>query len=246
MILTRRGENGKMNTDLYELMYRNYTNYENNRPATNITISKNTVTSILNDLKEDFKHVKSVKRHKKRFSDVICNTVPAIDENTHNLSYRYEYMFNDGDNNRNINEYIEKFKTFDINTLPLIEVAKYLKIKVEKSNIIEPYGIFRPQENLIILCSDYAPVFIHELAHAIDHILGNSFKEYHLEQVRNFDECVAELSTVLLCRNFNISIDLSDSLYYLDCYSNLSINMDDLLKRAALISEYVNRCVELI
>jgi L-rhamnose mutarotase len=240
---------GDMNIDLYELNYRNCKKFENGIPDTNINISARTtksVRNILNDIFSGFQHIVPSIRDDIKFSDVICNVLPVFDEETYSLSYRYEYIFINENKDSNPNEYVRRYKNFDVNTLPLIEVANYLNIKVEKSNMLKPYGTFMPTENKIILGSDYAPVFIHELAHAIDHILGNSFEEYFLEYVRCFDEVVAELSTVVLCRTYNISIDISRSMFYLIEYVDFKKNINDVIKKVSLICEYVKKCIEKI
>jgi len=95
----------------------------------------------------ELKHIEPKDKDEIKFSDVICNILPVFDEKTHNLSYRNNFMFVDGSREDNPNENVEIFKKLDINTLPLIEVAKYLNIQVEKSNILEPYGIFTVVEN---------------------------------------------------------------------------------------------------
>jgi hypothetical protein len=159
-----------MNIDLYELSYRNIRYNEYRNPDININISENKNVNVL-DVYKHLEQVDSKDMDEISFSDVTCTEMPIVDEETHHLSYRYEYVFVNECKNGNPNEYKERFKKFDINTLPLIEVAKYLNIKVEKSNMIKPYGIFSPANNKITLGTDYAPTFIHELAHAIDHIL---------------------------------------------------------------------------
>jgi len=232
-----------MNIDLYELNYRSYKVFENRKPDTNISVTKETKRSVMKII-DDFHHVKAKIQDEICFSDVICNIQPVFDEKTHNLSYQYEFIFIDGSNKGNPVEIVERFKKLDINALPLIEVAKYLNIQVEKSNIIKPYRQFNPQENKITLGSDYAPSFIHELVHAIDHILGNSFDDYSEYENRCFDELIAELSAVVLCKTYNIPIDVSESKYYLDYYSNSEINVSKMINRVFLICEYINKCIE--
>jgi hypothetical protein len=247
-----------MNIDLYEMTYRNYKCFEKNKPDTNISVSERTKKFVKNTILE-FEHIESEDIDEIKFSDVICNVFPVFDEKTHNLSYRSEFMFIDGNKENDPNEYVERFNKLDINTLPLIEVAKYLGIQVEKSNILEPYGVFKPSENKIILGSDYIPTFLHELAHAVDHILGKNYEKEHLSKYDeeldedededisleyDFGELVAELSAVVLCKTYNISIDLSYAMYYLDGYSRSDINVSYMIERVALICEYVDKCVE--
>jgi hypothetical protein len=219
---------------LYELRYRNY---NLNKVEQETNISKSIDKSIMSIL-EDFKNIDAKDMDKIKFSDVICNVLPVFDETTHELSYKYEQIFINGKKNGDPNEYIDMFKKFDINRLPLIEVAKYLNICVEKSNILKPFGCFIPAENKIILCSDYVPTFIHELAHAIDHALPN----YHYE--KHFSELVAEMSAVVLCRTYNIRINTSYSMYYLNLYTNSEANINDIIERVKLIYAYIKECVQ--
>jgi len=232
-----------MNIDLYEMTYRNYKCFGNKKPDTNIKITKETYQSVMNIIME-LEHIEPKKREEINFSNIICNILPVFDEKTHNLSYRNNFMFVDGSREGNPNENAERFKKLNINTFPLIEVAKYLNIQVKKSNLLESYGTFMVTENKIILGSDYSPTFLHELAHAVDHILGNNFEDEYDSLEYDFNELVAEISAAVLCRTYNISIDLSYSLNYLNSYCRSEINMKDLKRRVALICEYVNKCVE--
>ena len=232
-----------MNIDLYELFYRDLRYAKSNKPNIKINSIENTIKPITDILKE-LKDVKSFERDEIKFSDVMCNIIPDFYDGKNKLSYKYEYVFINGSKG-NPNDYVERFLDFDINTLPLIGVAQFLNIKVEKSNTIKPYGMFIPIENKIILCSDYAGTFIHELVHAIDYILGNSFENYHLEQVKNFYELVAELSTVVLCKTYNILLNYFYSLDYLDNHSYPEMNIKDLLQRVALICEYIGDCIKI-
>jgi hypothetical protein len=217
---------------LYELRYRHY-KYKKDEPA--INVSKNSNESIMNILK-DLRHTDPKKLDEIKFSDVICNISPVIDDETHKLTYRYEQIFINSKKKGNPNEYADRFKKFDINTIPLIEVAKYLNIKVEKSNMLRPFGMFSPIKNKITLGSDYAPTFIHELVHAVDHILPDYYYEKH------YTELVAEFSTVVICKEYNIQINISYSLYYLDSYITAETKIDDLIKRVSLICEYIKIC----
>ena len=135
--------------------------------------------------------------------------------------------------NENVSDYIERFKNFNLDNLPLIEIAKFLKLKVEKSNQIKVFGMYIHNEKRIVLGTDYAPTFIHELAHAIDFNLSEHMYE------KNYSELVAELSTILLCKIYNIPLNISYSMYYLDSYSSLEINGKKMVNRASEIVESV-------
>jgi hypothetical protein len=86
--------------------------------------------------------------------------------------------------------------------------------------------------------SDYEPTFIHELVHAIDHILPNY--EYEL----CYNELIAELSTIILCKAYNIPIDIPYSLYYLNMYPNSEVNIHKIINRVALIYETIKKCIK--
>jgi antirestriction protein ArdC len=80
---------------------------------------------------------------------------------------------------------------------------------------------------------DEGSVFTHELSHAIDHILPD------FEYEASYTELIAELSAIVLCRTYNISIDIPYSLYYLRGYTNNKTNMHKVINRVALIYEAV-------
>ena len=236
-----------MSLDLYELIYRNYKLNENNIPDTDIYISESKKKSILNILGNINKN-KSITRGEINFSEILCAFMPIFEEKTQKISYRYEYFLKNGKKDIDPIKLMERYRNFDINNLPLIEVAKLLGINIEKSNVLEEAnGQFIPGKNKIILGTDYAPTFIHELAHAIDHFLGNSFENYHTdENIKGFDELVAEASTFVICKTYNILIDESHALHYLDNFSSININTSEFINRVSLICEYVKKCIEKI
>jgi len=248
--------------DLYEMTYRGYKYYEKIKPDINIMISEKTRKSVIDSIIE-IDNIISNKKEEIKFSDVICYIQPVID-NKNNLSYKNEFISIKKSKEITSKENIERFFKLDINSLPLIEVAKYLNIKVEKSNILDVYGKFNIIENKITIGSDYIPTFIHELSHAVDYILGITYQEkieskYTTNEETNnfinfikiyyFKELIAELSAIVLCKNFNISINLSYSKYYLndfdlDYFWQKETYKKELINRVSLICEYINKCVE--
>ena len=236
--------------DLYELSYRNYKTNNAAKPEKinnipNDNICRKTTRSILHILGSINKapSAATAAMEEINFSDIICNLKPVLDEQTQSISYRYEFIFHNVIGDKNPIEYIERFKKFNVNTLPLIDVAKQLNITVEKSNFLnKAYGRFIPNENKIILYSDYIPTFIHELVHAIDNNLGNNFENYHLDDIKNFNELVAEAATFVICKTYNIPINEFYTLKYLDYYYRKNTNMDVFLKRVSLIYEFVKNC----
>jgi hypothetical protein len=179
------------------------------------------------------------------FSDVIFDAVPVINGEENRLTYEYVPRLTNGNTGADVNEHIKRFKNLDIKKLPLIDVAEYLNIEVEKSRgiftsfmdvYINPVGVFKSRERKIILGSDYEPTFIHELVHAIDSLLLSNY-EYN----EFLSELTAEFSTIVLCKAYNIKIDISASLRYLDNYSFGFdyISSMTLFERVSLIYECV-------
>jgi hypothetical protein len=161
---------GYMNIDLYELAYRNYQLFEKKKPSklvniSDLVISENTIKNIKIVLRE-LQHT-IPKNDRINISDIEINTRPVFDENN-NLIYRYDYLVINGNKKGDPYKYLENFNRFNIDNLPLIEVAKYLNIKIEKSYTIKAYGMYIHNEKKIILGTDCARTFVHELSHAVD------------------------------------------------------------------------------
>jgi hypothetical protein len=256
---------GYMNVDLYELAYRNYQLFEKEKSDTIINISDLVISENTNkNIKIVLKELQYAipKNERISISDIEFYKRPIFDENN-NLIYWHSYLFINGDKKVDPYRYLENFNRFNIDNLPLIEVAKYLNIKIEKSHTIEVYGRYMDKEKKILLGTDSARTFIHELSHAVDYIFLNENyteeyffgfsehvnifeEEYVAEYLKIFGELVAELSTVLLCKIYNIPNDISYSKYYLDSYSNLELNIESkyIIKRVSLICEYINKCIE--
>jgi hypothetical protein len=230
----------KENFDIYKLVYRNYKTdfFKMSAGANTQHIQENRVETI-NKILRGLENIVPKYDIKPRFSDVTYHILPVFrfNEKTNTLT-GYEYVpvlvrRGEGDPN----ECIEKFKRFDINNLPLIEIAKYLNIKVEKSNELGAFGTYRPLERKITMGTDYEPVFIHELSHAIDFILPGCEYEHC------YTEVIAELSAIVLCITYNIPIDIPNSLYYLNyhlkTYPPFETNIHKAINRVALIYEAV-------
>ena len=191
------------NFDFYELLYRDL---RNEKIVIHIDPTDDTIAYV-NNTGLELRSMESKTREAIQFSNVIYALMPVVKKNN-GIRYEYVPMLTEKNEKSDAREHINRFKNFNIDNLPLIEVAKYLGIKVEKSNALDYLGIYSPRENKIILGSDYEPVFIHELAHAIDVRLDNFISE------SAFEEVVAELSVVALCKYYNIQNDPSASLDY--------------------------------
>jgi hypothetical protein len=226
------------NIDFYKLVYRNYkSDCLKMSIDTNAQYIPEGTVKMINKILSDIKTIEPKYSDKKAFSDAVYTKIPVFDKKTNILmTYDYVPIFairNKGDPN----DYIKRFIRFNINNLPLIEVANYLNIKVEKANNMKEYGIYNSDERKIVMGTDYEPVFTHELAHAIDFSFLPSFEyEFH------YNEIIAELSTIVLCKTYNIPIDIPFSLYYLEAHSYLKSNLHKAINRVALIYETIEEC----
>jgi hypothetical protein len=241
-------ENYSKNFDLYDLIYANY-NMEIRSHPINIeinNISSDTKYTVKNCLCE-CKTLKSNRFNEIKFSDVTCTKFPMFDENN---------KFMDSNNvpvsikeNKNIDpvENINRFIKFDINKLPLIDVANFLGIKIEKSNNIGTcYGKYIPIENKILLGSDYIPTFVHELVHAIVHFIDMDFfiSLYDTE----YNEFIAEFTAIVLCKIYKIQFDISYSIHYIEIYRyNLKNGIPDgIMELVEIICEFVKGVKKLL
>jgi hypothetical protein len=234
------------NIDFYELFYRNYKNKGNNVDIeiNNIsTDTKYTVKECLYELRtiepNDFDEIK--------FSDVTYTEFSVFDKNNIFSGSNYIPVFVNENKNIDPVEYINRFKKFDINNLPLIDVAKFLGIKIEKSSNIEPYGKYIPKENKIILGSDYILTFIHELVHAIIHFISDRCILFYLYDSK-YNEFIAEFTAIILCKIYKINFNISYSMYYIRMYCDDFENgiPDDIINRVEIICEFVKYIKKLL
>ena len=229
-----------MSEFLYDLLYMDRVSGKGNIPnnihgfrisADRIKVSENTRKTIEGAMGEMLK-IKSRAGNEIRFSNLVYDKVLVIDEENNGLTYGYVPVLKRRDGTVDINEHINRFRHFDINSLPLIEVARHLNITVEKRETLEPYGMFIPTENRIVMGSENASTFIHELVHAIDIMLGTYTND------KNFDEVVAEFTTIVICMSYGIETDFHASMYYIDGYFDKSnFRNDEFLERVWLIYE---------
>jgi len=176
-------------------------------------------------------------------NDIIFNLKnKVIAKYNKNLNFHSEYLTYNPIFNKNES----KFNDFDINKLPLINVARYLNIRVEKTKQISYNGLFNPFKNSIMLGDDNKETFLHELAHAVDHI----FKTVdHIIESNDDDkiyaEITAEMVAITLANIFNVSIDLEYSKYYMERYTgkdNLFFVINQSKERILQICKYIVEC----
>ena len=223
--------------DIYDLFYRDImlSNNKTSKPETALSEDINNKISLILD---DILNIQAKEGQEIRFSDVICGIFPTIDKETNTLMNSYIPIILDKNIICDAKEYIKRYTRFNINNLPFLDVARQLNVKIEKSNQLEVYGKYIHSERKIILGSDYVLTFIHELTHAIDRFLPNTNNDTF------FSELTAELSAIILCKLYNISIDIPYSISYLNSYSNFDINVNDLINRVSEIIEFVKKSKE--
>ena len=217
-----------INTEIYELFYRNY----QGKAEIKMEIPEST-TKLINNTLEVLKNTKAEPADKGSFSDVTYNLFPVSEGKS--ISYKYFPMLVNKESDITVEEYIARYKNLDLNSLPLIEVARFLNIKVEKSNILESYGQYNHQERKITMGTDDVSTFIHELAHAIDLILPDPIIDKY------YMELTAELSAVVICRAYGLPINMPHALCYLNWFSVLNINVYKVIDRVAQIYEYTKK-----
>ena len=230
------------NVDIYEIIYRDLKSLKNKKILKiepDMKVSSDTKKRVF-EILEEFLLVKAETVNRIKFSDIIYEMYPFINNETNTIKFIYGVKKINNDMNGHVNDYIDRFKYFNADNMPLIDIARFLNIKVEKSNIIEVYGQYIQDEKKIVMGTDEGRTFIHELVHAVDHFLPEyKHEEYH-------KELVAELSTVILCKMYSIPNNYSYSMAYLDSYTTTEINKDILLKRVLEIIEYIKKCKESI
>jgi len=103
----------------------------------------------------------------------------------------------------------------DVNSLPLIEVAKDLGIEVVADYTQSgEYGSCTLTADRIRMCTDYPQTFLHELSHAVDIKLGN-FKQGG----RDLAEIVAELSACFLMYTMGMEANMKYTHEYIESWS---------------------------
>ena len=100
-------------------------------------------------------------------------------------------------------------------------------------------------ENKIILGSDYAPTFIHELVHAIAYYLSKDIKLFNIYDP-DYEEFIAEYSALIICKIYDIRINPQYSIYYINMYVKDIENgiPEHIINKIEIIYEFVKKCKE--
>jgi antirestriction protein ArdC len=135
-------------------------------------------------------------------------------------------------------DYEERIKALDVDSLPLIDVAKSLGVKVEAgltSAGVE--GWFRKSTKQIRLGTANPVVFLHELSHAVDNALPDRSDSYA------FNEVVAELSAAFLASLYGVKFDIALTQGYIKYWQgkgHVMIQVVDALKRVEQIYKFID------
>jgi hypothetical protein len=249
-----------MNLDYYELIYNNYKNFVAKNSDNDILISeykkkfiriyKNKVNTDTNKdilldkiIKEINSSVNIERKREFMFSDAEYIKVPVFEENQDGTKNIIDFIYEPKILNKNVainpSDAIKKYNDFNINNLPLIEIAQYLNITVEKLKSNENYGSFSIKNMTITLRTDLPCVYLHELSHAIDHLLGQ-----YDNTDKNINEVVAELSTLYLCKKYNIQNNDENSIAYINGYKrNITLDKNnEIITRVKNINYFIIEC----
>ncbi|GHU30189.1 hypothetical protein FACS1894172_02900 [Spirochaetia bacterium] len=134
-------------------------------------------------------------------------------------------------------DYETKIKSFDVSSLPLIEVAKSLGVTVAAGLTLDCAGSYRPKTKHITLGSTNPQVFLHELSHAVDYTLPN-----RKENDYAFGEVIAELSSAFLGSLYGVKVDIGSTKAYIESWSgkgHVAFKVMEALKRVEEIYHYI-------
>jgi hypothetical protein len=110
-------------------------------------------------------------------------------------------------------DYEIRIKNFNIDKLPLINVAKGMGIDVKAIPTDKYYGAYDHRKKNIIMAGDNPQTFLHELSHAIDNALPNHSNDY------DQNEIVAELSSAFLGSLYGAPVDIESTKSYISGYA---------------------------
>jgi len=133
-------------------------------------------------------------------------------------------------------DYAIRLKEFDPESLPLINVARALGVTVSAGLTGNAGAWFTPSKNSITMGSNNGQVFLHELSHAVDHVLPGKNTDYA------FNEVVAELSAAFLCRLYGYGCSLDNTNAYIRGWSGKAreaFNFVKALERVEEIYRYI-------
>jgi antirestriction protein ArdC len=135
-------------------------------------------------------------------------------------------------------DYEERVITFDVESLPFIEVAKSLGVTVEAGLTLDgSAGWYKNSKKFILMGTANPVVFLHELSHAVDFALPNR-KEHDYA----YGEVVAELSAAFLASLYGIKYDIAQTKSYIESWSgkgHVAFKVVDALARVEEIYHFI-------
>jgi antirestriction protein ArdC len=135
-------------------------------------------------------------------------------------------------------DYEVRLKEFNPDSLPLIDVANLLGVKVQAGLTGTAGGWFDPMRNAITLGSNNQQVFLHELSHAVDNILPGKKNDYA------FNEVVAELSSAFLASLYGSKLELDNTIAYIQGWSgggkHIAFKVIAAMERVEQIYQYID------
>lgn len=137
----------------------------------------------------------------------------------------------------------EAKKKLDISNLPLKEIADELGVSI-KAGVLDSgvAGCYNLGTNEITLSSANISVWLHELSHKVDAVLGNITTE-NVQDSYAFNECVAELSSLYLSKLMGIrDCSLERTRQYIRSWAgkiHVGFKISECICRVQKIYEYI-------
>jgi len=140
-------------------------------------------------------------------------------------------------------DYAEELRALETTShaeLPLRAIAENLGLKIEYGfSSGYYYGYFSPEAGKIMLCTDAEQTFFHELAHAVDHALGNLTPSARQDPL---NEVVAEFTACFLASQYGKAPNMLYTREYVKGYAgreHVSIALSRAMTRTIAIIEYI-------
>jgi hypothetical protein len=128
-------------------------------------------------------------------------------------------------------DYSIHLKNFDINKLPLIDIAKALNIEVTAELTLRNMASYNHKEKKIVMGTDNPNVFLHEMSHAIDSVLPNHSNNYAKNEI------IAELSAAFLSRLYEIPFSIKATRSYIEQYSGRGHAVFEIMRALSRVKE---------
>jgi len=141
--------------------------------------------------------------------------------------------------------YEDKLESIKLETMPLMEVAEVMGLKVHKSFTSHgEAGYAEYGTKKLVMCDNDELTFLHELSHHIDFELFAKEDGFKDEAMR---EVVAEFSAAFLASMYGLKTNLAFTKKYVAHYSekkHVAVVLTKAMERVEAIFEYVQRIVE--